>query len=102
MFTHFPSLHDTINPGEKNAVLSAAWPSNLPRDLLILSWALLLRSYTGDAAPVFSLEGKAIQVDLKLGSWAEVGVNIENAGEHDLRHTCLALSIVSRLERELD
>jgi hypothetical protein len=98
-FTYFPNLHDTINPEKKNAILSTAWPSNLPKNLLIMSWAVLLHSYTGVADPVFSLSENSIQVDLQNVSWSHVGVR--DGYEHNGRHTCLALTKVSRLEWEL-
>lgn len=95
-FTRFPNLHDTINPDQQNAVFSATWPLGLPNDLLVLSWAVLLHSYTGIASPVFSFDGQAVQADLQLASW--VKVDVEDASGQDPSHTSLALTEVSAIE----
>lgn len=42
--------------------------ARLPIEILLLSWARLLRAYTDDDAPVFLLDDQTVQADLGTGN----------------------------------
>lgn len=92
-YTYFPNLFDSIKSKHAQATLETDWPiSRLPQELLIHSWATLLRSYTGITEPVFLLEGTAVQVDLARNSWNEV--EVDGTKLEDGHHTSIALNKV--------
>jgi hypothetical protein len=98
-YTKFPNLYDVVSCDQQRGALNTVWPLDLPNELLILSWATLLQSYTDTADPVFLFDGQAIQVDVALGSWTEV--QFEDTIEHERRHTSLALHSVSSSRSDL-
>lgn len=93
IFTKFPNLFDTAKTNSGRAALQARWPVSLPQEILILSWASLLQSYTGVAEPVFSFEGQAVRVCASLGTWNKV--ETEGLNEGDRHYTSIALKPVS-------
>lgn len=98
-YTKFPNLYDTVDCHRQTVTCHAEWPRSLPKELLILSWAVLLRSYTRIADPVFLFDGKAMKVDIPQSSWAEV--EVEGVGERDWSHTAFTLNKVSLGRRYL-
>ncbi len=97
-YTRFPNLFSTVKSKQAQGTLQSQWPLLLPQELLILSWAALLQSYTGIAEPVFSFDGKAIQVDVLCGSWSEVQVE-DALGQAD-HHTSITLNKVRFRKRD--
>ena len=93
-YTDFPNLYNTVHGQHRHAqrTLQSDWPVALPQELLILSWATLLQSYTGITEPVLDLEGKSIQVNVPFGSWTEVEVDNANRGAG--HHTSITLNQV--------
>lgn len=91
-YTNFPNLYDTVKSKYGQATLQADWPISLPQEILILSWATLLQSYTSITEPVFSFEGRAVQVNAPLGPWNEV--EVEDLNDQDGHHTSIALEKV--------
>lgn len=64
-YTQFPDL----NPEERDVseVTTIPWGTDgtgIPLDTLTLSWAALLRSFTGEEYPTFILDGVPVQADL--------------------------------------
>ena len=92
IYTKFPNLFDTAKTNSGRVALQAKWPVSLPQEILILSWASLLQSYTSITEPVFSFEGQAVQVNAFLGSWNKI--EAESVNERDDHHTSIALKPV--------
>ncbi len=92
IYTRFPNLFDTAKTKSGTASLQAEWPVSVPQEILILSWASLLQSYTSIREPVFSFEGQAVQVNGPCGTWNVV--EAEGLNERDDRHTSIALQPV--------
>lgn len=68
-YTQFPRL----SPKERDVsdVAAISWDTDgvcIPLDALVLSWATLLWSFTGEEYPTFILDGKLVQAD--LSSWS--------------------------------
>jgi hypothetical protein len=97
-YTIFPNLYDTINSRQAQARLQSVWPASLPQEILILSWATLLQSYTSITDPVFSFDGKATQVNRSLGSWTEVEIE-DITGQVD-HHTSISLNKAGSLKAD--
>ncbi|KAF7504018.1 hypothetical protein GJ744_002897 [Endocarpon pusillum] len=89
LYTKFPNLFDTAKTKSGRVALQTKWPVSLPQEILILSWASLLQSYTSITEPVFSFEGQAVQANTFLGSWNKV--EAEGVNERDDHHTSVAL-----------
>ena len=92
IYTNFPNLYGTIKSKHTQATLQLDWFVSPPQEILILSWATLLQSYTSTTEPVFLFEGKAIQVNLPVSSWTEV--EVEDASAQDGHHTAITLNKV--------
>lgn len=92
IYTKFPNLLDTAKTNSGRAALQAKWPVSLPQEILILSWASLLQSYTSITEPVFSFEGQAVQANTLLGSWNKIEGEVVD--ERDGHHTSVALKPV--------
>jgi hypothetical protein len=91
-YTNFPNLYGTVQSRYTQATLRVDWPVSLPPGLLISSWATLLQSYTNNTEPVFSFEGRPVQVSGPPGSWNEV--ELEDANGQDTHHTSITLTKV--------
>jgi hypothetical protein len=92
-YTNFPNLYGTVNEKQRLGTLQSGWTPALPEEVLILSWATLLNAYTGITDPVFSFEGKAIQVDIAGGSWT--AVQVQDNDEVSGHYTAVTLNKVS-------
>ena len=64
-YTKFPDLWSPFNE-EDPSDASYLWDAdfNVPEEVLILSWASLLQSYTGSEEPVFAVATNDVKVDL--------------------------------------
>lgn len=66
-FTQFPDLGSTVSAEEPDSDNSISWQFDafdLPKEIIVLSWAALLSSFTEVSEPVFTLDGKPVKVDL--------------------------------------
>lgn len=75
--TPFPDLRATVaQPQTLSTSLEYSWDGGLrlPTEVILLAWADLLHSYTGDPAPIFSLEGEAIKFDIATHNHSNVDV----------------------------
>lgn len=81
-FTHFPAV--TGDDGAARALLPCRVDTrHLPIELIALSWAQLLRSFTTESSPVFLLNGVPVKADLitrkiqaaKLDAVSELSAN---------------------------
>lgn len=61
----------------------------LPVDVLVLSWAALLYSFTGDECPVFALNGNPVKVDLASRTIQSDSLDVDS----DVSDRCTAVSI---------
>lgn len=82
-YTQFPSL----SPEERGVSdpVTISWDTDgtcIPLDILVLSWAVLLRSLTGEDYPTFILDGQPVQADLSTWSFKpiEQEVLLQDAG----------------------
>ncbi len=74
--TKFPGLTSTqateskLRAPQKSVRLT---DFRVPREVLILSWAHLLRCYTGEHEPVFLVDEKVVRVDLSISKVDQTG-----------------------------
>jgi hypothetical protein len=64
-YTKFPDLSSPYDGGNSSGT-SYSWDADfdVPEEVLVLSWASLLQSYTGSEEPVFRVATNAVQVNL--------------------------------------
>ena len=86
-YTEFPNLSDCRRNTEwqegQDERLVEIGGGTSP-DLLKISWAILLRSYTEEKAPIFKFNGRSVRVDLQ--EWDTSSVQ-EIAGVQGSRYT---------------
>lgn len=68
-YTPFPDLRSSpIRAGHDHARHSTSVVVEAPHDVLVIAWAMLLRSYTEDVAPTFKVYASSVTVD--TANWA--------------------------------
>lgn len=68
-YTLFPDLCSSpIRAGHDHAQCSTSLVVEVPHDVLVIAWAILLRSYTEDVTPTFRVHARSATVD--TSSWA--------------------------------
>lgn len=73
-YTTFPDLCSSpIHTGHGSAQHSTSLVVEAPHDVLVIAWALLLRSYTEDVTPTFRVSARSATVD--TSNWASPAVN---------------------------
>src|ERR1700684_2353338 len=73
-FTIFPNLYRNIRQdGSLQEVTEwSVEDQEISLDVLVLSWAMLLRSFTDDEFPVFALDGEPVRADLSTRTFYKV------------------------------
>lgn len=79
--TQFPDLspQSQLNPHAEGVT----WEHEvkpLPLEILVLSWATLVHSFTGDPNPVFYVDNEAIKVDLTRWTFGKTKVETLDHG----------------------
>ncbi|KAJ5485398.1 Nonribosomal peptide synthase sidC [Penicillium diatomitis] len=90
-FTQFPAIQRQAVADETGiACISQAWPAEtaaLPTEILGLAWAVLLRAFTTEEAPVFLLDGSPVKVDTLTQEIRPATLDpIEFSAEHTAVH----------------
>lgn len=69
-FTRFPYLFSSrpIGTGDQLSQSSVDVAVETPLEILVVSWALLLRFYTEEVAPTFKVHGSSVTVE--ISDWA--------------------------------
>lgn len=68
-YTPFPDLCSSpIRAGYDHAQHSTSLVVEAPHDVIVIAWAILLRSYTEDVTPTFRVHARSVTVD--TSSWA--------------------------------
>lgn len=63
-YTPFPDLCSSpIRHGHDPAQRSTSLLVEAPHDVLVIAWAMLLRSYTEDVTPTFKVHARSVTVD---------------------------------------
>lgn len=74
--------------------------ARLPLEILLLSWAHLLRAYTDDDAPAFLLDDEAVQADLAAGNVSKTATGpVDEQVAYSVIHTtevCVAVRLRRR------
>ena len=81
-FSTFPDLKSTVSGND----YLDQWPETswllpelgLDHDLIVLSWGLFLRAYTGDISPTFLLDDLAVQVDIENLVYSSLQVDVQH------------------------
>jgi ferricrocin synthase len=79
-YTSFPDLRPDLAPPERSQnAAERTWKIDnvsLPTEIVIRAWASLLHCYTGDDAPIFCLDGKAVRVETSDKRYSRVDAKI--------------------------
>lgn len=76
--------------GDLSQQVSVQWQLDehaVPVDVLVLSWAALLYSFTGDGCPVFALNGNPVKADLSSRTFRPISLDVDS----DVSGRCTAV-----------